>query len=365
MKLDAVWLRTVSAKKRNIKQGMFLMLLYFISFLYRFGLFVKQSLYSLGILKKNNFSKRIISVGNITVGGTGKTPFVEEIGRKIIRSGKKLLIVEKGYKRKKKRNTDVVSDGSSVLLRSAEAGDEPFMIARNLPEARVVVSKDKIKGIKFGISEFAPDVVILDDGFQKRQAINGAHNVVLINAMNPFGYNRIFPAGLLREPVKSLESADTVVITNTNLVDDYSKVAKITRTVEKINKNAKIFESEHQPKYFYNISTGEKEQLDFISGKKIIIFSSLGNPEGFERTVSAMGASVMMSIRFRDHHKLVKKEILGLMGLLARTNTALLLTTEKDEVRLSKRLIEDKRVYALKISMFVKNAKELEKRLKI
>jgi tetraacyldisaccharide 4'-kinase len=365
MKLDAVWLKTVSAKKRNLKQGTFLMFLYLISFFYRFGLFIKDAIYYLKILKKNNFSKRVISVGNITVGGTGKTPFVEEIGRKIIKSGKKLLIVEKGYKRKKKKNTDIVSDGSKVLLRSAEAGDEPFMIARNLPEAKVIVSKDKIKGIKFGISEFSPDVVILDDGFQKRQAIEGAYNVVLINAMNPFGYNRIFPAGLLREPVKSLESADTVVITNTNLVDDYSRVAKITQAIEKLNRNAKIFEAEHQPKYFYNISTGEKEQLDFISGKKVIIFSSLGNPEGFEKTAAAMGARVMMSIRFRDHHKLVKKEILGLMGLLARTNTALLLTTEKDEVRLNRRFIEDKRVYALKISMFIKNGKELEKRLKI
>lgn len=365
MGIENFWKKSVSGKNRGIPELLFFFFLFLLSLFYLAGLGVKNLADSLGLFKKRQYGRKVISVGNVTVGGTGKTPFVEEIGKKIVKSGKSLLIVEKGYKRKKNKNTELVSDGEKLLLKPFNAGDEAYMIARNIPGAKVIVSSNKIKGIDSGIAAFNPDFILLDDGFQKRHMIEKPHNVVLVNALDPAGNGNLFPAGILREPFSALKYADTAVITNTNLVSDYNKVLKLSDKIQALNKNVKVFEAEHSPKYFYNVINGEKEGLNFVSGKKIILFSSLGSPEGFEKTMEAMGADVMLSIRFRDHHRFTKKEIKGFMGLLERTGTQFLVTTEKDEVRLNKKFITDKRVYALKIGMLIKNSKELEKRLKI
>jgi len=365
MAIDSFWAKAVSKGRKTPAQFLFFVFLLLVSFFYYLGLSLRNLIISSGIIQKKQYGKRVISVGNITVGGTGKTPFTEEIGKKIIKNGKSLLIVEKGYKRRKNKNTELVSNGEKILLNSIHAGDEAYMIARDIPGAKVVVSRNKLKGIDYGIARFNPDFVLLDDGFQKRDLMEKPHNVVLINALDPAGNGNLFPAGILREPFKALKNADTVVITNVNLADDYDKVIKLSDKISALNKNIKVFEAEHNPKYFYNVINGEKEGLNFISGKKVILFSSLGNPEGFEKTIKTLGADVMLSIRFRDHHRLTKKELQGFMGLLERTGTQYLITTEKDEVKINRKFITDKRVYALKIGMLVKNSKELEKRLKI
>ncbi|MBN2754853.1 MAG: tetraacyldisaccharide 4'-kinase [Candidatus Goldbacteria bacterium] len=365
MAIDTFWAKAVSKGKKTPAQFLFFVFLLFLSLLYYLGLLIKSLITSSGITQKKQYGRRVISVGNITVGGTGKTPFTEEIGKKIIKNGKSLLVVEKGYKRRKNKNTELVSDGEKILLNSLHAGDEAYMIARDIPGAKVMVSENKLKGIDFGIARFNPDFIMLDDGFQKRDLMEKPHNVVLVNALDPAGNGHLFPAGILREPFKNLKYADTVVITNVNLAGDYGKIVKLSEKISSLNRNIKIFEAEHNPKYFYNVINAEKEALSFIAGKKVVLFSSLGNPEGFEKTVKALGADVMLSIRFRDHHRFTKKELRGLMGLLERTGTQYLITTEKDEVKINRKFITDKRLYALKIGMLIKNSKELEKRLKI
>ena len=363
--LEKKWWSVISKRKRGFADSLWMLFFYFISVFYGMGPFFKRVLYKMRILKPYSFSKKIISVGNITIGGSGKTPFVEELSKRIMKTGKEVLIVEKGYKREKKGSFDVVSDGEKILLKAAEAGDEAYMLARSLSNAKIVVSSDKVKGIERGIDMFSPDVVLLDDGFQKRYALPKAYNVVLLNALNPIGYNRIFPAGMLRESVSSLKYAETVVITNTNLVENPEFIEKIKEVVLKYNKNARIFESEHQPKYLYSITTLEKENLSVLKGRKIISFSSIGSPAGFEATLKGLGAKIIASLRFRDHHKFKRAEIKGIINLLERTQATMIVTTEKDEVRINRKFLENTKIHALKIGMMIKNIKELEKRLRI
>jgi tetraacyldisaccharide 4'-kinase len=362
---DKIWWETISKKKKNPGDMLLMAVLYIMSFFYGLGLAARNFMYNRGILKPAMPGDRIISVGNITVGGTGKTPFTEELGRRIVKSGRRLMIAAKGYKRKKISDVDVVSNGAGVLLRPKNAGDEPYMLARNIKEASVVVGSDKARAIEYGMSVFKPDIVLLDDGFQKRKLFKKAQNVVLIDAVNPFGFNRLFPAGMLREPVQSLREADAVVITNTNLVDDPGKVAGIREYILKVDKKAAIFEAEIQPKFFYNVFTGEKAGTDFLNGKKVICFSAIGSPLGFERTLRMLGAHIIVGLRFRDHHVLRKKEAEAMCRLLDKTKASLLVTTEKDEVKLRRKHFTSDAVYALKTGMLVKNIKELDKILRL
>src|SRR5208283_468613 len=142
-----------------------------------------------------------------------------------------------------------------------------------------------------------PDIVFIDDAFQKRQILTNSFQIVLINAMNPFGFGRLFPAGFLREPASTVKNADAVIITNANLSDDPARMEKIKEVLLGYAKNMKIFESEYLPKYFYNISTGEKFNISSVKNRKIIAFSGLGNPSGFEKLLKSLDAHISVSLR--------------------------------------------------------------------
>lgn len=363
--LEKIWWETLAKQKKSAGDLLVIAGLNILSFFYWLGLSARNFLYARGILKPKMSGDRIVLIGNITLGGTGKTPFTEELGRRIVKNGRKLLIAAKGYKREQVNDVDIVSNGQEVLLRPKNAGDEPYMLARNVKEACVIVGRDKIKAIEYGLSIFKPDFVLLDDGFQKRKLFKKAASVVLIDAVNPFGFNRLFPAGMLREPVQALREADAVVITNANLAEDPSKIEKIKEYITLIDKKACLFEAEIQPKFLYNVFTGEKHGTDFLNGKNVISYSGLGNPLGFERTIKSLGARITVGLRFRDHHVLRKKEAGALCRLLEKTRASVIVTTEKDEVKIKRKHFTTDRVYALKTGMLVKNIKELEKILRL
>jgi tetraacyldisaccharide 4'-kinase len=362
--LEGFWFNCVSRKKRKFGETLFYMLLRVMSIFYYAGLLIKKSFYFIKIIKPKKFNSKIICAGNMTVGGTGKTPFIEELAKRLIREEKNVLIVCKGYRREKTKAVDVVSDGAQILLKQKNAGDEAYMLARAVPKAKVIVADNKLKGIAAGIEAFKPDYVLLDDGFQKRGDIADAMHVVLVDSINPAGFNRLFPAGMLREPFSGIKNADAVLLTNVNLVAP-EKIEKLKEAILKFNRNLKIFESEHQPKLLYNISTGEKFDTSFLNDKKAIVFSSIGNPLGFERTLKNMGLHILVGLRFKDHHRLYKREMEAVMRLYEATKAQMIVTTEKDEVKLIRKHITDNRIFALKIGLFIKNVKELEKRLKV
>jgi len=359
-----MWKATVKAKKRTFMQSVFYVLLRAISVIYGILSYMPGILVALKLRNRKVYTRKVILVGNITVGGTGKTPFTEELARRLTKAGKNVLIVEKGYKRKKKKAIETVSDGTAIYLNAREAGDEPFMIARNVPDAKVLVSSDKVRGLEYGIRKFLPDVAILDDGFQKRHFMENASTIVLIDALNPFGQDRIFPAGYLREPLRALSDAENIIITNSNLADQES-MAKTEERISKLAPDARVFLAEHEPRNFYSLKDHEKHPLEKFTGKRVILLSGLGNPEGFEKTVSLLSAKVCASLRKPDHHKYKKRELKAVISLLEKTGAEAVITTEKDEVRINRRHIGDAPFYALKIGMNVKNMKELEKRLKV
>jgi len=361
---EALWFKSVSKKKRSAGEAIFFILLVFISMFYSAGLLLRKLFYLTGIKKRARFNAKVICAGNMTVGGTGKTPFIEEMARRLLREEKSVLIVCKGYRREKKNAFDLVSDGTRILLKQRYAGDEAYMLARAVTKAKVIVADDKLRGIREGIEIFRPDYVLLDDGFQKRGDMADTNHVVLVDAINPAGFNRLFPAGMLREPFSEIKHADAVLLTNVNLVAP-EKTEKIKEAILRFNKNLKIFESEHQPKLVYNVSTGEKFEPGFLNEKKAIVFSSIGSPAGFERTLKNLGLHILVGLRFKDHHRLSKNEMEAVMRLYDSTKAQLIVTTEKDEVKISKKHITENRIYALKIGMLIKNVKELEKRIRV
>lgn len=363
--IEKIWWQVITKKKKNILDIIIMLFLYILSGFYFFGLLLKDILYRFKIIKPLIIPYNIITIGNLTLGGTGKTSITLEIAKRIIKSDKKLLIVAKGYKRNKINNIDIVSNGSEILLSVKNAGDEPYMLARNLKEACIIVGEDKIKTIEYGLQIFKPDYVLLDDGFQKRRDIKRAINILLIDALNPFGFNSLFPAGMLREPIYSLRDADAIIITNTNIVDNPKKIEKIKDIIYGFDKNAKVLEADVLPKYVYNIFTGEHFGTEFLNNKKVICFSGIGNPVAFERTLKLLNAHIVVGLRFRDHHTPKKKEIEAICKLLQKTNASLIITTEKDEVKLKRKFFTDDKVFCLKTVILIKNIKELDKKLKL
>ncbi|MBP7792713.1 MAG: tetraacyldisaccharide 4'-kinase [Candidatus Goldbacteria bacterium] len=363
--IEKIWWQTITKKKKNPLDLFIMLILYILSGFYFLGLVIKNLSYKLKIKKPLITPCNVITIGNLTLGGTGKTTVTLEIAKRIIKSNRKLLIVAKGYKRKRINDVDVVSNGSEVLLSAKNAGDEPFMLARNLKEACILVGKNKIKTMEYGLQIFKPDYILLDDGFQKRKDIKKAINILLIDALNPFGFNSLFPAGMLREPIYSLRDADAIIITNSNLVNEPSRIEKIKDVIYGFDKNADIFEADISPKCVYNIFTGENFNPDFLNNKKIICFSGIGNPISFEKTLKLLKAHIVVGLRMKDHSTPGKKEIEAICQLLQKTNASMIVTTEKDEVKLKKKFFTDNRVYCLKTGILIKNVKELDKKLKL
>ena len=215
----------------------------------------------------------ILVVGNLTVGGTGKTPVVERFTKELLAKGKKVAILSRGYKSKeepkpsfwsrlwKKRQIPpkIVSDGERVLLDSEEAGDEPFMLATNLPGAIVLADKDRVKAGRFAIDNFQADALILDDGFQYLP-LKGTLNLLLVDQTNPFGNRCLLPRGILREPVRHLSRASYVFLTKSEVEPEL----ELLQTIRKYNKKAEIIRCVHKPKFFKEINGEQIKPLDLL-----------------------------------------------------------------------------------------------------
>ena len=210
------------------------------------------------IIRASTLGCQVISVGNVTVGGTGKTPIVETFARSLQQKGRKVAILSRGYKsrktplwekilKKEERLPRVVSDGDRLLLNSDLAGDEPYMLASNLPDVVVLVDKDRVKSGKYAIRKFGCDTLVLDDGFQYLK-LQHRLDIVLVDYTNPFGYNRVLPRGLLREPMRNLKRAGFIFITKCPPEGAPELKAKL----RELNPHAEISECRHSPKYLKN-----------------------------------------------------------------------------------------------------------------
>jgi tetraacyldisaccharide 4'-kinase len=328
-----------------------------LSYVYAVVVEVRVFGYKHRIFRSKSLGCLVISVGNISVGGTGKTPVVEMIARQLISGGRKVAILSRGYKSRKSKfqipkskNQDgitaktskykknkkeylprVVSDGREILLDVEFSGDEPYMLAEEVPQAVVLVDKDRVKAAKYAIKKYNIDTVILDDGYQYLR-LSRQVNIVLIDCTNPFGRHKLLPRGILREPVKNLNRANIFFLTKTKGMDLYA----LKRKLNILNPKAEIIETNHIPKFLNDVYSGNKRDLTWIAGKNIVCVSGIANPEGFERALIDLGANIVSTYRFPDHHKYSKEQIIEIIKCSHMQNAHALITTEKDAVRFPK-----------------------------
>jgi tetraacyldisaccharide 4'-kinase len=319
--------------------------LWMLSLLYRAIVEARLALYRNRIFRSHSHGCLVISVGNLTVGGTGKTPVVELLARALQEGGRRVAILSRGYKSvprplvlrlvdritKKKAVfiPRVVCDGQSLLLDSRTAGDEPFMLANNLRGVVVLVDRDRVKSGSYAVKEFQSDTLILDDGFQYIRMRHGLE-VVLVDRQAPFGNEFMLPRGTLREPPRNLRRATHIFLTKCDGSDNSAIIARIRR----YNRTADIIECAHRPKHLRNLVTGEIKPLEFLRGLRIGSLCGIAVPESFENALRQLGAEIEISKTYADHHRFSPKEIESFIRRCGRRELDAILTTEKDAVRI-------------------------------
>jgi len=340
-----------------------------LSHIYRLVIQLRLFLYSKGILRHHTLGCQVISVGNLTVGGTGKTPIVEVFARELQREGRKVAILSRGYKkvepgflqrlvdrlllRDLRRPPRVVSDGTELMLDSAMSGDEPYMLASNLPDVAVLVDKNRVKSGRYAINRLGCDTLILDDGFQYLSLKHRAE-IVLVDRTNPFGNEHVLPRGVLREPVKNIRRANFIFLTKS----DGTGTGEIRSVLRKLNPTAEITECRHCPRYLQNVFSGERRDLGFLNGLDVTAVSGIAVPAGFENELERRGARIVDSHRFADHHRYTQQEIINIVNRSKRLGCRAIVTTEKDAVRFPRLGRRDVPIYFLRVDIEMVSGEE-------
>jgi len=340
-----------------------------LSRIYRAAVQLRLFLYDKGILRHHMLGCQVISVGNVTVGGTGKTPVVEAFARELAREGRRVAILSRGYRKEEppwlqrfidritlrdlRRPPRVVSDGKELLLNSAMSGDEPYMLASNLPNVVVLVDRNRVKSGRHAIRTLGCDTLVLDDGFQYMH-LKSRIQVVLVDKTNPFGNGNVLPRGLLREPVKNIKRATFLFITKSDGRDSSALRAQLRA----LNPKAEIVECHHCARHLKNLFTEEVKDLEFLKGRKITVVSGIAVPSGFERELRDRGAAIIDNNRFADHHRYSQQEIIDIVNKSKEIGAEAIITTEKDAVRFPRLNRRDVPIYFLRVDIEILSGEE-------
>ncbi len=304
---------------------------YGFSFFYRLIINFRNWLYDHKILKETVLSCPVISVGNITVGGTGKTPCVIMLAQMLQKNGFKPAILSRGYGGKSIHPVNIVSDGSKIMLESENAGDEPFLIAHALKGVPVITGAKRIITGETAINQFGANVLICDDAMQHRQIFRDI-NLVLLDNQNLRRNNHILPRGMLREPITELKRANAIVLTHIN------EGQQIKNMIEKLVHNEKIpvFMSIHKPKDMVKGNYSTQWPISILAGKKVCAFCGIAKPDSFKKTLLSAGAQVLSFDIFPDHHRYNKNELEKINARFIDCRADFLISTQKDGTRLQK-----------------------------
>lgn len=323
-------------------------------------------LYRQRILHDQPLGSLVVVVGNLTVGGTGKTPVVEKFARALRDRGRKVAILSRGYKskappfwkkawfaltHKEEPPPRIVSDGVKVHLNSEEAGDEPYMLARNLPGVIVLVDKNRVKAGTYAIRKFGCDTLVLDDGFQYLP-LKGRLNLLLVDKTNPFGNGHLLPRGILREPIKHLKRASYVFLTKS----DGQRDEELEDLIQKHNPGVDIIECAHRPQFLQRLgeppeAAATRQPLDFLAGKRVGAFSGIATPESFEKFIRDLGAEIVFKRRFLDHYRFVPEDFVSIFSEGLEQRVDFIVTTEKDAVRIASDLPCPVPIYYLRLEI--------------
>ncbi|MBU1056311.1 MAG: tetraacyldisaccharide 4'-kinase [Proteobacteria bacterium] len=317
-------------------------LLYIFSVIYGLLIKVRIALYKKSIFKQKKLSCKIISVGNITVGGTGKTPMTIYLAQMLAGLGYKVAVVSRGYRGKYEKKGGIVSNGTKVFIGPELSGDEPFMIAAKLENIPVLVGQNRYESGLIAIKDFNVDIILLDDGFQHIKLFRDI-NILLLDHRRPFGNFHLVPRGILREPVKSVKRADTFILTG-----ESSDNTKTLDLLESISKSCVVFET-YNSSYYFNAGKESKDDCitlfrnkvsnDYywLAGKKVVAFSGIAGNERFKKTIKDFKCEILDFFGFEDHYYYSDYDINRIAQSAKYLSAELVMTTEKDFARMEGR----------------------------
>ncbi len=355
-------LEVITEQRRDKRAAVARALLHACSKLFHLGVATRRFLYEARLLRDTTLGVQVIAIGNLTVGGTGKTPVVEKFARALQDQGRKVAILSRGYRskpppfhqwllnkillRNDKTPPRIVSDGKSLLLDSEMAGDEPYMLATNLRDVVVLVDKDRVKSGRYAIEKFGCDTLLLDDGFQYWKLRGRRQDIVLVDCQQPFGNGRLLPRGTLREPPARLDRAHVIFITKSN-----GNTAELRKRIAEFNPKASIIECVHHPLYLEDVFTGQRLELEYLKGRNVAALSGIAQPESFEQSLVKLGAHLVYSKRFADHHRFTQQEIINVINRSKKRQAEAVITTQKDAVRFPKLDRRDLPIYFLRVEI--------------
>jgi tetraacyldisaccharide 4'-kinase len=308
---------------------------------------LRNRLFDAGLRSSKRVDCCVISVGNLTVGGTGKTPMVLWLARFLLQEGRRVAVVSRGYGGESKGRVRIVSDGRSILAGSRLSGDEPHLLAARLPAVPVLCSDRRPAAVQVALQRFQSQVVILDDGFQHRFLARDL-DVVLLDARRPLGNGHLLPRGILREPEASLKRADALVLSR---FDGSTRSRETHRALARRWPEKAIFRARHRPARLFDAATGREEPLSYLAGVRVGAFAGIGRPDDFFHCLSELGGMVVYASALPDHHPLTAALLESLASEAARLEPHLWLTTEKDWVRLPEILPERMDLWVLAIEL--------------
>jgi tetraacyldisaccharide 4'-kinase len=367
--LEQYAVEVILDKRHGLRASLLRVILRLLSFVYLVIVQLRLYLYRKRILKERQLGCLVISIGNLTVGGTGKTPVVEKFARALQSGGRRVAILSRGYKsidRRRKKSwweralgqgseipPRVVSDGKRVLLDSGTSGDEPYMLASNLRGVAVVVDKDRVKGGLHALKQFGVDTLLLDDGLQYLH-LKHRLDIVLVDRQAPFGNEYLLPRGTLREPPRNLRRASYIFITKCNGEPN----SELIHRIRQHNRTAEIIECTHKPLHLKHVFKEERLPLDYLKGLYIGSLCGIAAPESFEEGLRKLGAKIELSRHFADHHRYAEKELTSFLQRCVRRDVSAVITTEKDAVRFPVLDNLEVPIYFLRVEIEILNGQE-------
>ena len=320
----------------------------------------RAALFARGLTGARRLPAPVLSVGNLVAGGAGKTPFVEMLARRLHERGRRVAVVLRGY-RGGSAKPMIVGDGRRVLCEPPAAADEAYLLARHLPGVAVLTGADRYRVGQIALEELKCEIIVLDDAFQHLR-VHSDLDIVLVDAANPLGYGRLLPSGLLRERPEALGRADLVVITH---ADSGSDLDSIRQTIGRYAPTAPIALAAHRPVGLIGARGEERLSPERLDGQRLVAFSGIANPRGFEKTLVQLGAVVLAHHVFPDHYVYSAADLQALSAAARKAGASLMVTTEKDMVKLTHLDLGNEAVglYALSISLELLEGAEMLDRM--
>ena len=370
--LEQFFLDVIRERRHDAVGSILKGILFIGSRFYRRAVQFRLWMYDNRVIRNRAIGCLVVSIGNLSCGGTGKTPVVEVFARTLSQKGRKVAILSRGYRSRDRRSfwtklqqkfssekmevpPRVVSDGKNLLLESITAGDEPFMLASNLKNVAVLVDKDRVKSGLYAIEKFGTDTLILDDGFQYLN-LKAHINILLVDSTSPFDNHHVLPRGLLREPIKNIRRADYIFLTKS---DGSPRLRHLKAFLRRQNHLAEIIECCHRPQYLEDVyHRGSREPLSFLKGKKVASISAIANPASFNAFLSKLGGDIVEEIHFADHHRYRQQEMIDFINKAKKAGAELIMTTEKDAVRMPRLDRRDLPILFLRVQIDILSGQE-------